>query len=69
VLVTVHDDAGLAERGYAAGALAYVLKVDAAQDLAPAVRSALRGERYVSARGVGLPAPPARPWRPEEGTR
>ena len=30
VLVTVHDDADLAERGYAAGALACVLKLTAA---------------------------------------
>jgi DNA-binding NarL/FixJ family response regulator len=64
VLVTVHDDAELAERGYAAGALGYVLKVSAARDLVPAVRSALRGERYVSARGLGAPAAPARDSRP-----
>ena len=48
VLVTVHDDPELAERGYAAGALAYVLKLAAARDLVPAVHAALRGERYVS---------------------
>ena len=48
VLVTVHDDAELAERGYAAGALAYVRKLTAAHDLVPAVHAALRGERYVS---------------------
>jgi DNA-binding NarL/FixJ family response regulator len=46
VLVTVHDDPELAERGYAAGALAYVAKHTAAHDLVPAVRMALRGERY-----------------------
>jgi len=51
VLVTVHDDVELAERGFASGALGYVLKVSAARDLVPAVRSALRGERYVTARG------------------
>ena len=51
VLVTVHDDLELAERGYAAGALAYVLKIAAAHDLVPAVRAALRGERYVSRLG------------------
>src|SRR5262245_47362641 len=48
VLVTVHDDPELAERGYAAGALAFVLKLAAARDLVPAVHAALRGERYVS---------------------
>jgi DNA-binding NarL/FixJ family response regulator len=51
VLVTAHDDPELVESGYAAGALAYVLKVAAARDLAPAVRAALRGERYVSTLG------------------
>src|SRR5882672_3353788 len=44
VLVTVHDDSELVERGYAAGALAYVLKHVAARELVPAVRAALRGE-------------------------
>jgi DNA-binding NarL/FixJ family response regulator len=48
VLVTVHDNAELAERGRAAGALGYVLKISAAHDLVPAVRSALRGEPYVA---------------------
>jgi DNA-binding NarL/FixJ family response regulator len=50
VLVTVHDDATLAARGYAAGALACVVKLTAADDLVPAVRAALRGERYVTPR-------------------
>ena len=50
VLVTVHDDAELAERGYAAGALACVLKLTAADELVPAVRTAIRGERHVSLR-------------------
>jgi DNA-binding NarL/FixJ family response regulator len=59
VLVTVHNDPELSERGYAAGALAYVLKVAAARDLVPAVRAALRGERYVAGqeprRGIDPP--------------
>ncbi|HXJ78523.1 MAG TPA: response regulator transcription factor [Candidatus Methylomirabilis sp.] len=50
VLITVHDDPGLAERGYAAGALGYVSKHHASQELVPAVRSVMRGERYVSPR-------------------
>ena len=50
VLVTVHDDPELAERGYAAGALGYVSKHHARQELVTAVRAALRGERYVSPR-------------------
>jgi len=48
VLVTIHDDSGLVERGRKAGALGHVLKVAAARDLVPAVRAALRNERYVS---------------------
>jgi DNA-binding NarL/FixJ family response regulator len=48
VLVTVHDDLELAELGYAAGALAFVSKHRAGDELVPAVRAALRGERYVS---------------------
>ena len=61
VLVTVHDDPDLAERGYAAGALAYVLKVTAARDLIPAVRAVLRGERFLA------PTAPARPKTPRPG--
>jgi DNA-binding NarL/FixJ family response regulator len=48
VLITVHDDPELAERGHAAGALAYVSKHSAAHELVPAVRAVMRGERYVS---------------------
>lgn len=48
VLVTVHDDAELAERGYAAGALGFVTKHRAGQELVAAVRAAVRGERYLS---------------------
>ena len=48
VLVTVHEDPELVERGHAAGALGYVFKHRAGQELVTAVRAALRGERYVS---------------------
>jgi len=51
VLVTVHEDPELVEQAYGAGALAYVLKLDAARDLVPAVRAVLRGERYPASRG------------------
>ena len=47
VLATVHNDPELMERGYAGGALACVSKHRAGQDLLPAVRAAMRGERYV----------------------
>ena len=48
VLVTVHCDPLLAERGFKAGALGYVMKCEAGEELLPAVRSALRGERHGS---------------------
>lgn len=48
VFVTVHDDPVMVSRGLAAGAMGYVLKLAAGDDLLPAVRAALRGERHVS---------------------
>jgi DNA-binding NarL/FixJ family response regulator len=48
VFVTVHADPLLVDRGLAAGALGYVLKRMAGDELVPAVRAALRGDRYVS---------------------
>jgi DNA-binding NarL/FixJ family response regulator len=48
VLVTVHGDPVLVERGLSVGALGYILKAAAGEDLVPAVRAALRGERLVS---------------------
>jgi DNA-binding NarL/FixJ family response regulator len=46
VFVTVHGDRILMERGLAAGAMGYVLKISAGDDLVPAVRAALRGDRH-----------------------
>jgi DNA-binding NarL/FixJ family response regulator len=57
IFMTVHGDPHLVERGLAAGALGYVLKVVAGDDLMPAVRAALRGERHVSADLNFSPAP------------
>jgi len=48
VFVTVHGDLRMVERGLGVGAMGYVLKVLAGDDLMPAVRAALRGERHVS---------------------
>ena len=48
VLVTVHSDPMVALRGLETGALGYVLKRTAGDELVPAVHSALRGERHVS---------------------
>jgi len=50
VLVTVHDDPELVERGQAAGALGFVAKHRAGHELVPAVKAVLRGEGYVSRR-------------------
>ena len=36
------------DRGLAAGALGYVLKDAAGDELVPAVRAALRGQQYIS---------------------
>jgi DNA-binding NarL/FixJ family response regulator len=48
VFVTVHFDPLLMERGFEAGALGYVRKCAAGEELVDAVRSALRGERHAS---------------------
>jgi DNA-binding NarL/FixJ family response regulator len=48
VLVTVHSEAMLVEAGLAAGALGYVLKDTAGDELVPAVHAALAGRQYVS---------------------
>jgi DNA-binding NarL/FixJ family response regulator len=48
VFVTVHNDPILLERGLETGALGYVVKSTAGEELLPAVRSALRGERHIS---------------------
>ena len=48
VLVTVHNDRTLVEQGLRAGALGYVLKATAGEELVPAVHAALRGELYLS---------------------
>lgn len=48
VFISVHDDPAVVERGLQTGALGYVLKNSAGEELPLAVRAALRGERYVS---------------------
>jgi DNA-binding NarL/FixJ family response regulator len=50
VFVTVLCDPMVVERSFETGALGYVLKRVAGDELIPAVRSALRGERHVSQR-------------------
>jgi DNA-binding NarL/FixJ family response regulator len=48
VFVTVHDEDALVDRCLGTGALGYVLKDAAGDDLVAAVEAALRGERYIS---------------------
>ncbi len=48
VVLTTHADLNLLDQAVKAGALGYVLKARAATDLAPAIRAALRGERFTS---------------------
>ena len=48
VLVTVHTETMLVEAGLAAGALGYVLKDMAGDELIAAIHAALDGRRYVS---------------------
>ena len=48
VFVTVHDEPVLVERGLATGALGYVLKGAAGDELVPAVHAALGGDHYIS---------------------
>lgn len=48
VFVTVHSEPMLVQRGLAAGALGYVLKDAAGDELVAAVRAALGGTRFVS---------------------
>ena len=48
VLVTVHGESMLVEAGLAAGALGYVLKDTAGDELVAAIHAALGGRRYLS---------------------
>jgi DNA-binding NarL/FixJ family response regulator len=48
VFVTVHNHPALVEKGLAIGALGYVLKLSAGDDLVPAIRDALQGKRHLS---------------------
>jgi DNA-binding NarL/FixJ family response regulator len=48
VFVTVECDVSVVERSLAEGALGYVVKHVAGEELVPAVQAALRGQRHVS---------------------
>jgi DNA-binding NarL/FixJ family response regulator len=55
VLVTVHAESMLVDAGLAAGALGYVLKDTAGDELVPAIHAALAGRQYVSRELVNSP--------------
>jgi len=52
VLLTMLNCPRLVKAGLNAGALGYVLKLDAAEELAPAIRAALLGRVYLSAQAA-----------------
>ena len=53
VFVTVYNDPELVQRGLATGALGYVLKLRAGDDLVPAIHAVLRGEQHLSPTVLG----------------
>jgi DNA-binding NarL/FixJ family response regulator len=50
VLITSYDEIGVQRRAFAAGALGYLTKFTADDDLLPAVHAARRGEQFVGGR-------------------
>ena len=48
VFVTVHKEPELVQKGFATGALGYVLKLSAGDDLVPAIHAVLRGDHHLS---------------------
>lgn len=53
VCLTAHQEPEIVEAALRSGVLGYVTKTSLAQDLVPAVRSALGGRRFVSAEAAG----------------
>lgn len=48
ILLTAYNDSALLEHGLSAGALGYVLKLKADEELSPAIHNALKDHRFVS---------------------
>lgn len=48
VFATIHADSTMLRRSLAAGAMGYVLKGRAGEEIVPAIRAALRGELHIS---------------------
>lgn len=57
VFVTVNADRDVVERAFRIGVLGYVLKLAAGEDLLPAIRAAMRNERYLSPLLADRPSP------------
>ena len=55
ILMTVHNDSTLVEQGFSAGALGYVLKLKAEDELSLAIHSALEDKRFISPQVVDSP--------------
>jgi two-component system response regulator NreC len=67
VVLTMQEDPGFAREALRAGALAYVLKEAADEELLEAVRLAVRGQTYLNPRlGARLAAEPATPSGPPD---
>jgi DNA-binding NarL/FixJ family response regulator len=54
VFLSVHETPEVVRAAWNAGGLGYVAKRDLGRELVPAIRAALRGERYISAAVVAL---------------
>jgi DNA-binding NarL/FixJ family response regulator len=61
VMVTVRDEAPVIRHALALGALGYVSKADAGEELLPAVRSSLEGHTYLSTTAREALGPPSTP--------
>jgi DNA-binding NarL/FixJ family response regulator len=48
ILLTAHKNRKLVEKGFSEGAMGFVLKFTASEDLVPAVNEVFRGNRYIS---------------------
>lgn len=54
VMISVHQDASLAERALRAGAMGYILKDESVQEIIAAIRQVLQGTVYVSPQVASL---------------
>lgn len=55
IIMTVHNDSALVEQGFSAGALGYVLKPKAVDELRQAIHNALEDKRFISPQVTNCP--------------